>query len=189
MRHATVVIAFVISLFVAPQMSRAATGESAVGALQFFFEQCNPGSPCLTVTGSLVLAAHDSDPLLPTGDTGHVMFETTSTLGVITVVEAFDGTVDCLNVVGNTATISGDITRTHQEGPTTTFPQFGDRFMVTAVDGGNPVGGTPPDTATVQAFAEGSVTDPATCVTTGNLATFGFLVPEHGNIIVRDDTE
>jgi predicted dehydrogenase len=187
MRHAAVLIAFVISLFVAPPMSRAATGETAAGALQFFFEECNPGSPCLTVTGSLTIAAHDSDPLSPTDDMGHVMFETASTLGDISVVEAFDGDVDCLNVVGNTATISGEITRTHQEGPTTTFPQFGDRFMVTVVDGGHPVGGTPPDTATIQAFAEGAVTDPVTCVTTGNPATFGFLVPQHGNIIVRDD--
>jgi hypothetical protein len=94
----------------------------------------------------------------------------------------FEGEVTCLNVVGNTAFLAGTITRS--EG---LAPGFDQLFHVQATDGGQPTAGTTPDAAIVSTTGTG-VIDPINC-TVAAAPAFQPTVDEHGNLVVRDDTE
>jgi hypothetical protein len=91
----------------------------------------------------------------------------------------FRGVPTCLEVVGNTATISGDLV---QVPAGATFQ----RFMVVAVDNGNPDKGQATDVIIERFVGPGSVTDPTTCVTTPTDAV-SALTLIRGNVIVHDD--
>lgn len=88
------------------------------------------------------------------------------------------GEVDCLNVVGNTATISGEVVQ--QRG--FTF----NRFMIIATDNGNPEMGMTTDVIIEKfSFAPGGTTDPTTCVT--NTTAVSVVPHTRGNVTVHDD--
>jgi hypothetical protein len=163
------IVAVALMLTLLPGRAVADHGiESAVGGGRTV--PCVPGFICLA--GSISFAAQDG----PSGPRGsyHRLIRTETGTSV-----NLRGEVDCLLVVGNTATISGDIV---QESTGAGI----ERFMIIAVDNGPPEQGTATDAVTEHFFTAGSVTDPVTCLTTGSGG--GSVAPlMGGNITVHDD--
>jgi hypothetical protein len=131
------------------------------------------------ISGSFGISAQDG----PGGTRGHVHFRQVNETANNFVVH-FEGDVDCLEVIGNTAVLSGDVSRFSVSAGG--FGPPAERFMVAVVDGGNPEDGDTVDTAFFHWFWTVDATDPATCITTGGGGQF-FGVPEKGNIRVHDD--
>jgi hypothetical protein len=147
--------------------------ESVHGGLRSEFQTV---PPIEEFSGDLSVSARDSS----SGTSGHVQFRILNASN--NVSSRFIGEVDCLQVAGNTAVLSGEITQS--SGPIEGVVD--DRFMVSVVDGSHPEGGATTDSATVSSFSDDSVTDPTTCVTTG-FGVFFFFLGVHGNITVHDD--
>jgi hypothetical protein len=163
-------------LFPTAALAQAPGTESVAGAIN--------RDECVAATGfclseRFVVGAADSEPLLPEGDSGFMRFDYSQNNPEFTA--SFEGNVTCLNVVGNFAQFSGDITRSEGLPPT-----GADKFFVQALDGGHPAAGLSPDAATV-GFGTGAI-DPVNCTLVGG-ANFFPAVNEHGNLVVRDDVE
>lgn len=172
-----VVVATAVALALLPGTARAHHGvESVRGGLRTgLFDPSE--QPPIDLSGTLSISAQDG----PSGTGGSVHhFVRNEVSGE---QSRFRGEVDCLQVTGNTAVASGDITSSSN-----LSADFDDRFVVVVVDGGNPQGGMPADTATVTIVGEPNATDPVTCVTTGTFGEATFItLPVNGNLIVHDD--
>jgi hypothetical protein len=125
-----------------------------------------------TISGNLSVSAQDA----PSGTRGSVHFHQRNE--TLDTEVRFVGEVDCLQVTGNTAVLSGPITRFSGDLTDT------ERFMVEVTDGGNPTAGATTDSSLVYASSS-TVVNPTTCVTPPNIGF--FFTPEKGNITVHDD--
>jgi hypothetical protein len=169
-------LALVLAILFPSAAQAAAPGtESVAGALtrdECFDSQC--------ISERFIVGAVDNDPLSPEGDSGFVRFDFGSQNPDVNA--GFEGQVTCLNVLANTASLAGFITRS--EGLPATFDE---NFHVQVVDGGHPAADLSPDSAIVAVHQAGAI-DLVNC-TVASTPAFFPTVSEHGNLVVRDDAE
>jgi hypothetical protein len=181
-RIVSVVVAIAVVL-VLPSSARADHWvESVTGGLRLEVTVAPDPPETILITGHLTVSARDAS----SGARGSVHFSMTGEEDDIRFVTEFDGEVECLQVTGDAAVLSGQITRSSGISP------YDDKFQVTVVDGGNPQGGMTTDFAEVSNYAEiegfpSPTIDPTTCLVSGPLAAFFVPAAESGNIIVHDD--